>query len=130
MEQAGAAGPRLACATASTHLQLSALRLTPAHPLSPPHHPPQSYAADLEAVQRLYERHKAEPPVPRNAPPVAGRILWARHLLARIEAPMARFRQREAVLGAKDSKRVVKAYNRLAQVRAGGRWRVALMQLR
>lgn len=86
-------------------------------PLQPPS--PQSYAADLEAAQRLYERHKGEPPVPRNAPPVAGRLLWARHLLSRIEAPMARFRQREAVLAAKDSKRVVKAYNRLAQVRLG-----------
>lgn len=81
--------------------------------------PLQSYAADLEAVQRLYERHKEEPPRPRNAPPVAGRILWARDLLARIEAPMARFQKREAVLQAKDSKRVIRAYNRLAQVRGG-----------
>lgn len=44
-----------------------------------------SFAADLEAVQRLYERHKSAPPVPRNAPPVAGCIMWARHLLRRIQ---------------------------------------------
>lgn len=77
-----------------------------------------SYAADLEAVQRLYEKQKGEPPLARNAPPVAGAIGWARALLARIEAPMARFRQLEAVLAAKDSKRVIRTYNRLAQVRA------------
>ncbi|KAL4452763.1 hypothetical protein ABPG75_008425, partial [Micractinium tetrahymenae] len=74
-----------------------------------------SYAADLEAVQRLYEKQKGEPPLARNAPPVAGAIGWARALLARIEAPMARFRQHEAVLAAKDSKRVIRTYNRLAQ---------------
>ncbi len=82
-----------------------------------PHPAPQRYAADLEAVQRLYEKHKAEPPVARNAPPVAGKIQWARHLLHRIEAPMQRFREREAVLAAKDSKKVFRTYNRLAQVR-------------
>lgn len=49
------------------------------------------YAADLEAIQKLYEKHKAAPPLPRNAPPVAGKIMWAKHLLHRIEAPMARW---------------------------------------
>lgn len=77
-----------------------------------------SYANDLEAVQRLYEKQKGEPPLARNAPPVAGAIGWARALLARIEAPMARFRQHEVVLAGKDSKRVIRTYNRLAQVRA------------
>ena len=50
----------------------------------------QSYARDLEAVQGQYEKHKAAPPLPRNAPPVAGNIQWARQLLRRIEAPMKR----------------------------------------
>ena len=51
----------------------------------------QSYARDLEAVQGQYEKHKAAPPLPRNAPPVAGNIQWARQLLRRIEAPMKRY---------------------------------------
>lgn len=97
-------------------------------PPCPTNHPPhlQRYAADLEGVQRLYEKHKADPPVARNAPPVAGKIQWARHLLHRIEAPMLRFQEREAVLAAKDSKKVFRTYNRLAQVgagrAAGGAW--------
>ena len=39
-------------------------------------------------IQKLYERHKLAPPLPRNAPPVAGNIMWARQLLRRIELPM------------------------------------------
>jgi len=49
-----------------------------------------AYARDLAGVQALYERHKLKPPLPRNAPRVAGHILWARQLLRRIEAPMQR----------------------------------------
>lgn len=75
----------------------------------------QLYAADLEAVQALYERHKAAPPLARNAPPVAGCIAWSRHLLRRVEAPMARFRSRDALLAARDSRKAVRTYNRLCQ---------------
>jgi dynein heavy chain len=39
----------------------------------------------------MYERNKEAPPIARNAPPVAGNILWARQLLRRIEAPMVVF---------------------------------------
>ena len=49
-----------------------------------------AYARDLANVQAQYERHKLKPPLPRNAPRVAGHILWARQLLRRIEAPMQR----------------------------------------
>lgn len=35
----------------------------------------QNYSRDLEAVQKLYEKHKYDPPIPRNAPPVAGNIM-------------------------------------------------------
>lgn len=50
----------------------------------------QNYGLDLEEVQKLYEKHKHAPPVVRNAPPVAGNIMWARQLLRRIEMPMKR----------------------------------------
>ena len=44
-------------------------------------------------MQGLYEKHKAAPPLPRNAPPVAGNIQWSRQLLRRIETPMKRCAQ-------------------------------------
>ena len=74
-----------------------------------------SFSADLEAVQKLYEKHKGAPPVARNSPPVAGNIMWARHLLRRIEGPMKCFAQRRELMAAKDSKKAIKLYNKLAQ---------------
>ena len=47
------------------------------------HHLPQ-LGADLEAVMKT-TRSTGDPPKSRNAPPVAGDILWARQLLRRIE---------------------------------------------
>ena len=58
-----------------------------------------AYARDLAAVQAQYERHKLKPPLPRNAPHVAGHILWARQLLRRIEVPMQRFAPPTLYLG-------------------------------
>ncbi|GFR42148.1 hypothetical protein Agub_g3000 [Astrephomene gubernaculifera] len=75
----------------------------------------QNYAKDLDAVQKLYEKNKYEPPVPRNAPPVAGNIMWARQLLRRIEAPMQRFAQNKNLLAAKESKKIIKTYNKVAK---------------
>jgi hypothetical protein len=40
-----------------------------------------------------------EPPIPRNSPPVAGNIMWARQLLRRIESPMQRFAQNKVGRG-------------------------------
>ncbi len=44
----------------------------------------QTYGMELEQLQQLYERQKTGPPIPRNQPPVAGNIMWSRHLLQRI----------------------------------------------
>jgi len=51
----------------------------------------QTFGSELDRVHQLYEDHKANPPKPRNMPPVAGNIAWARHLFQRIEAPMQAF---------------------------------------
>ncbi|KAK9865923.1 hypothetical protein WJX84_001850 [Apatococcus fuscideae] len=75
----------------------------------------QHYGQDLEEVQRLYERHKHAPPLPRNSPPVAGNIMWARQLLRRIEVPMKRFAARQSLMATKEAKRVVRVYNRVAR---------------
>lgn len=41
--------------------------------------------------------------------------MWARQLLRRIEAPMQRFAANKALMGAKESRRTVKLYNRVAK---------------
>eukprot|EP01033_Poteriospumella_lacustris_P002475 gene2475-1807_t len=75
----------------------------------------QNYGQELENVQQLYEKEKHDPPIPRNMPPVAGNIMWARHLLQRIEEPMKQFESNQNVLAGKDAKRIIKLYNKVAK---------------
>lgn len=72
----------------------------------------QNYGQELAAVQDAYERYKNCPPAARNMPPVAGNILWSRHLLRRIEGPMERFHAYPGVLHQKDSRKLIKTYNK------------------
>uniref|UniRef100_A0A383W453 AAA+ ATPase domain-containing protein n=1 Tax=Tetradesmus obliquus TaxID=3088 RepID=A0A383W453_TETOB len=73
------------------------------------------YVKDLEAVQAQYESFKHKPPVARNMPPIAGNIMWSRQLLRRIEEPMQHFAQNKALMAQKESKKVIKMYNRVAK---------------
>ena len=74
-----------------------------------------NYGLDLETVQKIYEKQKNSPPMFRNAPPVAGNIVWARHLLRRIEDPMRNFKANKNIMATKDSKKIIKSYNRVAR---------------
>lgn len=48
-------------------------------------------------------------------PPVAGNIQWARNLLRRVQDPMDRFKAYPAILQSKESRRIVKTYNKVAR---------------
>ena len=74
-----------------------------------------NYGLDLETVQKLYEKHKANPPIDRNGPPVAGNIKWARQLLRRIEGPMRKFQNIKNIMTTKESKKIIRTYNRVAR---------------
>ena len=74
-----------------------------------------NYSIDLETVQRLYEKQKAQPPMARNATPVAGSVMWARQLMRRIEGPIAVFKTNAALMATKEAKKVVKVYNKIAR---------------
>lgn len=75
----------------------------------------QNYGLDLDVVQKIYEKHKSGPPLARNAPPVAGNVMWSRQLLRRIEDPMKKFAANKTIMATKESKRIVKTYNRVAR---------------
>lgn len=75
----------------------------------------QNYGLDLDTVQKQYEKYKANPPIPRNVPPVAGNIMWARQLFRRIESPMKKFTDNKSIMATKESKRIVKTYNKVAR---------------
>ena len=57
-----------------------------------------SYGQDLEQVRVIYQTEKSSPTAPRNLPPIAGRIAWARQLFRRIEAPMKMFKKNPDIL--------------------------------
>jgi len=74
-----------------------------------------NYGVELTQVQDQYEKCKASPPLVRNLPPVAGHITWSRHLYKRIEGPMRKFQCNPAVLAGKDSKKLIRMYNKMAK---------------
>uniref|UniRef100_A0A8C3EUT6 Dynein axonemal heavy chain 5 n=1 Tax=Corvus moneduloides TaxID=1196302 RepID=A0A8C3EUT6_CORMO len=76
----------------------------------------QNYGHDIETVSKIYARHKKDPPLARNLPPVAGKILWARHLFHRIKEPMETFQRHPTVLQTPDGKRIIHNYNKVAKV--------------
>nr|XP_021145140.1 dynein heavy chain 8, axonemal isoform X1 [Columba livia] len=76
----------------------------------------QHYVAELEATKKLYQRQKDDPPLARNMPPVAGKILWARQLFRRINEPINYFYEKSNILASPEGKAVVRLYNRIAYV--------------
>ncbi|XP_054476940.1 dynein axonemal heavy chain 5 isoform X2 [Anoplopoma fimbria] len=76
----------------------------------------QNYGRDIEMVSRIYMKQKLEPPIGRDLPVVAGRIMWARQLSSRIQGPMDLFQQHPGVLSTPEAKRIIKNFNRVARV--------------
>ena len=74
-----------------------------------------NYGLELTRVEQLYEKLKHNPPISRNMPPVAGNIAWARHLLRKIEDPMKKFQGNPSVLAPKESKKIIRTYNKVAR---------------
>ncbi|KAL5009929.1 hypothetical protein ScPMuIL_012234 [Solemya velum] len=75
-----------------------------------------NYGRDLETVRKIYQKYKSEPMIPRNLPPVAGRIAWARQLYRKIENPMKIFKTKPEILKHPEAKKIVRNYNKMAGV--------------
>ncbi|EDV21817.1 uncharacterized protein TRIADDRAFT_59929 [Trichoplax adhaerens] len=74
------------------------------------------FGRDVEATQKLYQKHKADPPVGRDLPPIAGKIAWVRQLYRRIQDPMSVFKTFPRILQSQEAKRIIKNYNKVAKV--------------
>lgn len=74
-----------------------------------------NYGEELSRVEIIYEKFKHNPPIARNMPPVAGNITWARHLLKKIEDPMHKFQGHTSIIQSKESKKIIKLYNKVAR---------------
>ncbi|XP_077985364.1 dynein axonemal heavy chain 8-like [Glandiceps talaboti] len=76
----------------------------------------QHFGNELETIRKLYQKNKDDPPVPRDMPPVAGKISWARQLYRRIQEPMEIFSSHGSVLKTQEAKKVIRNYNKMATV--------------
>ena len=56
------------------------------------------YAEELEEMKRIYEQNRNEPPWPKNMPETSGKIAWARSIIARIKAPIDKFKTKPEIL--------------------------------
>ncbi|KAM7379582.1 hypothetical protein PAMP_005128 [Pampus punctatissimus] len=74
----------------------------------------QYYASEVEFVKMLYDKQRDDPPLARNMPPVAGRIVWVRHLYSKIEEPISHIRKNSDILCSPEGQDVVKMYNQTA----------------
>ncbi|XP_038070084.1 dynein heavy chain 5, axonemal-like isoform X1 [Patiria miniata] len=74
------------------------------------------FGREIENTSRNYQRHKNEPPVARDLPPIAGKITWARQMFQRIQEPMEVFQTMPHLLQGAEAKRIIKNYNKLAKV--------------
>jgi hypothetical protein len=70
----------------------------------------------LEATRVNYDAHRSQPPLERNATPIAGAIAWSRLLLRGIRAPTELLQSAggDAAMRTREVKAVIKKFNRIA----------------
>lgn len=74
------------------------------------------FQKEIEDVRDRYNEDRSDPPIPRNVPPIAGRILWIRQLFRRIESPMEIYKECRRVISHDHMQRCIKIYNALISV--------------
>lgn len=74
------------------------------------------FGRDIETIQKIYQRHRNEPPIAWDLPPIAGKIAWARQMYRRIQEPMEMFQKYPTILQTPEAKKIIKNYNKLAKV--------------
>eukprot|EP00912_Choanoflagellata_sp_UC4_P002376 UC4_evm2s1496 len=74
------------------------------------------FGSELQAIMKQYQQYKNKPPVPRNLPPVSGRIAWARQLARHIEHPMQVFQKRPEIMKGSGARKIIKNYNKIVKV--------------
>ncbi|XP_075265378.1 dynein axonemal heavy chain 5-like isoform X2 [Convolutriloba macropyga] len=71
------------------------------------------YGKDVDLCRKTYMKQKVDPPMPRNYPPISGKIYWSRQLLRKIDEPMQIFKTKPDLLKSTEAKKIVKNYNRM-----------------
>ncbi|TMW45046.1 hypothetical protein DOY81_009872 [Sarcophaga bullata] len=66
---------------------------------------------EMFLLKDVYNEERGSPFIPRNLPPVAGRIMWIRSIFQKIDEPMKVLKQRPCVLAHKKAQKTVRYYN-------------------
>ncbi|CAD1473088.1 unnamed protein product [Heterotrigona itama] len=74
------------------------------------------FQKEIEDVRDRYNEDRSDPPIPRNVPPIAGRILWIRQLFRRVETPMEIYKGCRRVITHDHMQRCIRIYNALISV--------------
>lgn len=72
-----------------------------------------SYATELDAIQHVFNDHRTDPPMVRNMPEIAGKIIWSKHLFQKITGPIHMFPQN--VINSTEIKKYYGNYNTLGK---------------
>ncbi|XP_036361906.1 dynein heavy chain 5, axonemal-like [Octopus sinensis] len=75
----------------------------------------RNYGKDLETIRKLYQKQRADPEIPNNIPPTAGRIMWAQQLHRKIEEPMKCFIKKPEIVKHPDGQRIMANYRKLTK---------------
>ncbi|KAK8898529.1 Dynein heavy chain 5, axonemal [Tritrichomonas musculus] len=71
----------------------------------------QRYYEDLENVSQWFKAQSDNPPIPKNMPPIGGRIAWVRQLITRLTGPMQIFNKYDSVINNDKNKKMITKYN-------------------
>ncbi|XP_056424627.1 dynein axonemal heavy chain 8 isoform X2 [Hyla sarda] len=74
------------------------------------------YMEMLQATVTVYECYKEDPPIFKSMPPVAGRILWSRHLFSRMHVPITYLKNNSDILSGTEGEAAARLYNSIACV--------------
>lgn len=75
----------------------------------------QNFSKELDAVRKIYEKNKEDPPLSRNLPPTAGRIIWARQLYQRISLPIKLLQEKMDLNKSEEGKQLIRNFNKIAE---------------
>ena len=72
---------------------------------------------ELDHVRKIYLADRADPPIPRNMPPLAGRVAWSRNLATRVSEPMEALQHLCPKLFQEPAhQKLIKQYNKVGKV--------------
>jgi len=69
----------------------------------------QNYGSEIDGITKLFDEQKLNPPIIRNMPPDAGKIIWVRHLFAKLSGPIEEFPPN--LINSKEMKKYIDKFN-------------------